>query len=118
MSLKFCHSPPTGKCIGLLAVTTAIGHIQIFSLPKPESNFIARVLALTPSATLKLNDSVSNYNEPKNQASKVTWNKQKENTLLAAGYVCGTVAIWDLNGMEENEEKFGKFIYYLKFLLD
>lgn len=39
-----------------------------------------------------------------NQASKVTWNKDKGNNLLAAGYIRGMVAVWDLSGFEENEK--------------
>lgn len=107
LSMRFCPSGGfiAGVRLGLLAVSSYCGDIFIFSLPTDHSPYLPRgsnnvsshknVIRLHPSLRLGLNVNNKN-NVAVRQMVKVTWTKEKNHSIIAAGYFNGTVAIWNL----------------------
>ncbi|KAM3932233.1 general transcription factor 3C polypeptide 2 isoform 1-T5 [Leptodactylus fuscus] len=115
--LKFCPSggwelPSTPRKgtemarLGLLAVAFSSGHVQIYSLPHPESLHSHQKTQGTDSeltickvdSILQLHvGSIKAWNPGENgQCFTVSWLPSKPHQYLAAGFYDGTVAIWDL----------------------
>ncbi|XP_075197514.1 general transcription factor 3C polypeptide 2 isoform X2 [Anomaloglossus baeobatrachus] len=116
--LKFCPSggwePPTASRkgtemarLGLLAVAFSSGHVQIYSLPHPESLHSHRKTQgkeLCDQCICKVDcivrlhvGSIKACNPGDNgQCFTVAWLPTKPHQYLAAGFYDGLVAIWDL----------------------
>jgi hypothetical protein len=96
-SIKFHPCSSSEKRIGLMAVTTANQSVLIYSLPYLNNNKPI-VLTLEPNLICKLDyDDVFFNEEHLLQVSKVNWFYSKATgNILAAGYINGYVAIWNI----------------------
>lgn len=100
--MKFCPSDAyiDGKRLGILAIPTNCGNINLYSLPI-DVNGIAKtnIITLQPTAVLRLSTSTENINEIVNQLS---WQYEKGHAIIAAGYVNGLISIWNLNSLNSS----------------
>lgn len=104
-SIKFHPSEsPIEKRVGLLAVTSANQSVLIYSLPYLNNNK-SIILPLEPILICKLEQSDILYNEEfLLQASRVAWyQKNDSDCILAAGFISGLVAVWNINSHELSE---------------
>lgn len=96
----------TKKRIGVLAVTTAQQDVLIFSLPYLNGNNENKptaVVELEPNVICRLANEVMLYQDNfLLQTTRVCWHFQKDLVnILAAGYVNGYVAIWNLSETDD-----------------
>ncbi|XP_063773334.1 general transcription factor 3C polypeptide 2 [Pseudophryne corroboree] len=116
--LKFCPSggwelPSTPRKasemarLGLLAAAFSSGHVEIYSLPHPDSLYSHRKSQVKDSSGLTICKvdcvvrlhvgSIKACNPGENgQCFSVAWLPSKPHQYLAAGFYDGTVSIWDL----------------------
>lgn len=89
------------KRIGLLAVTTSNQSVIIYSLPylNHEKSII---LPIQPKIVCKLEEDVVLFQDAYlMQATKTAWyQKKSQDTILAAGFISGLLAIWNLSSEE------------------
>lgn len=111
-SVKFCPTgAPSAQRIGLIAVTTAIGDVLIYSLPNVLKTSPS-LLQLEASVVCKLKDEMI-FNDIFNQACELTWFHNCNNiNLLTAGFLDGTVAIWDMNNMKSLKKEVTSNVIY------
>jgi hypothetical protein len=105
-SIKFHPSEtPLKKRVGLLAVSSANQNVLIYSLPyRSEEKSI--ILPISPNLICKLSEADTFFNEKYLlQASRVSWfTKSDGESILAAGYVSGLIAVWNISDYSEDEE--------------
>jgi general transcription factor 3C polypeptide 2 len=96
--LKFCPSggyDETVNRMGLLAITTATGFVNIYAVPLLVDSATSPVISLPPALVLCL----SRGEDPTHQtATSLTWTKAQYHTSVAAGFSNGLVAIWNVGG--------------------
>ena len=111
-SVKFCPTgAPSSQRIGLIAVSTAIGDVLIYSLPNV-LKASPSLLQLEASVVCKLKDEMI-FNDIFNQACQLTWFHNSNNiNLLTAGFLDGTVAIWDMNNMKSLKKEVTSNVIY------
>lgn len=91
--LAWCPSGGrTNDRLGLLALAAVSGSIPIFAVPQPSSLPLekTRFFKLDPVIKLEL------YSNERWQCSAVSWSKLKPHRIVAAGFVNGIIAVWDL----------------------
>ncbi|XP_053566963.1 general transcription factor 3C polypeptide 2 [Bombina bombina] len=118
--LKFCPSggwelPGTSRKsshmsrLGLLAAAFSSGHVEIYSLPHPESLYSYRstqvkdpesrghsICRVDCVVRLQVGSIKACDPEESGQCFTVAWHPTKPHQYLAAGFYNGTVSIWDL----------------------
>lgn len=97
-SIKFHPNESSiDKRVGILAVATANQSVLLYSLPYL-NNEESLVLPLKPVLNCKLEDGDVFFNDQHLlQATRVAWfSKAGCDTVLAAGYVSGTIALWKI----------------------
>ncbi|CAO1419358.1 unnamed protein product [Diamesa tonsa] len=110
-SVKFCPTgAPSPQRIGLIAVSTAIGDVLIYSLPNV-LKASPSLLHLEASVVCKLKDDMI-FNDIFNQACQLTWFHNSKTNLLTAGFLDGTVAIWDMNNMKSLKKEVTSNVIY------
>ena len=110
-SVKFCPTgAPTAQRIGLIAVSTSIGDVLVYSLPNIQ-NSGSYLLHLTASVVCKVKDELI-FNDLFNQACQLTWYHNSNINLLTAGFLDGTVGIWDMNNMKSHKKEASSNIIY------
>lgn len=110
-SVKFCPTgEPTSLRLGLLAVSTAIGDVVIYALPNvlQESKSL---LHLEPSVVCKVKDDMI-FSDIFNQTCELLWFHNCNINLLTAGFLDGTVAIWDMNNMKSLKKEVTSNVIY------
>ncbi|CAO1419015.1 unnamed protein product [Diamesa serratosioi] len=110
-SVKFCPTgAPTQQRIGLIAVSTSIGDVLIYSLPNIQ-HASQSLLHLTPCVVCKVKDEMI-FNDIFNQACQLAWFHNCKINLLTAGFLDGTVAIWDMNNMKSHKKEASSNVIY------
>ncbi|GBP41093.1 General transcription factor 3C polypeptide 2 [Eumeta japonica] len=87
------EDPSSKSRLGLLAAACSNGFAYIFSVPHP-SSMPNKFYKLHPAAELRL---WAKSDQPKHQATAISWSKQKGHSVVAVGYSNGTTAMFDLN---------------------
>lgn len=97
--MKFCPSGGYNETdrLGLLACTSLSGKIYIYALPLPknvakEKDDNSVMIKLDPSLILDSGISVQNI-----FGCKISWSRNKNHSLVAAGFSNGFVALWKLD---------------------
>uniref|UniRef100_A0A6I8T0S2 General transcription factor 3C polypeptide 2 n=1 Tax=Xenopus tropicalis TaxID=8364 RepID=A0A6I8T0S2_XENTR len=105
--MKFCPSggwelPCTSRKslqmarLGLLAAAFSSGHIEIYSLPHPESLYSHRKSQVDCVVRLQVGSIKACTPGESGQCFTLAWHPAKPHQYLAAGFYDGTVSIWDL----------------------
>lgn len=94
------------KRVGILAVATANASVFIYSLPYL-SNVKSVILPIEPSVICQLEkDNVFFNSDYLLQVSKVAWyQKSGSESILAAGFISGCVALWNVSGNSDGTTK-------------
>lgn len=90
-AIKFCPSGGYSKDrLGLLAVSSVNGDVNILALPHPQKGFKGKEVKLPPSCVLKGNvDSVG---------TTIDWDRRLGHSYVMAGFLNGAVAVWKIPG--------------------
>jgi WD40 repeat protein len=106
-SIKFHPSEsPLEKRVGLLAVASANSRVLVYSLPY-RNDEKAIVLPILPNFICRLKESDTLFSDKYLlQTSRVTWFiKSNGESIIAAGFVSGLLAVWNVSDCSEGEER-------------
>ncbi|XP_076288407.1 uncharacterized protein LOC143212945 isoform X2 [Lasioglossum baleicum] len=94
---------PTLKRMGMLAAACSDGNVHIYSLPFPEELGFEKtekhtwpIYRTDPVMTLVVNMPMYDRNKQNWQCTKLSWSKEHNHKIIAAGFSNGYIALWDL----------------------